>query len=114
MRVAFSLHRNFNCGRDNLGAEIAQFAAGSELLSLGRIVPEVVQPSPGQLAQMERVFAQQGRAGIQKAIQSLERRLAEHVDKIQAAQRAGGHTSSMEREVRNFRQLIDAAKRFLR
>jgi hypothetical protein len=87
---------------------------GAELMSLGRIVPELVKPSPGQLAQMERVLAQQGRAGVEKALQTLQRRLAEHLEKIGAAKDAGGYTSSMEREVRNFRQLIEAAKRTLK
>lgn len=86
---------------------------GTELMSLGRIVPELVRPSPGQVAQMERVLAQQGRGGVERALQSLERRLAEHVEKIKAAKDAGGYTSSMEREVRNFRQLIEAAKKVL-
>jgi RHS repeat-associated protein len=96
------------------GAEIAELAGGSELTTLGRITPtEVIPPSPGQIAQMERVLAQQGRPGVQKALQSLEQRLAEHLDKIKAAKDAGGYTSSMEREVRNFRQLIEAARKVL-
>ena len=40
--------------------------------------------------------------------------LAEHLDKIKAAKDAGGYTNSMEREVRNFRQLIEAARQVLR
>jgi hypothetical protein len=63
---------------------------------------------------MERVLAQHGRAGIERALQSLERRLTEHLEKINVAKDAGGYTSSMERETRNFRRLIEAAKKVLR
>lgn len=55
----------------------------------------------------------QGRAGVEKALRSLEQRLAEHLSKIDAARRAGGYTSSLEREVANFRQLIAAARQVL-
>jgi hypothetical protein len=62
---------------------------------------------------MEKVLAQQGRPGVEKALHSLEEELARHVDKIAAARSAGGYTSSLEREVRNFRGLIAAAKKVL-
>jgi RHS repeat-associated protein len=97
-----------------LAAFYSGATAGSGLTTLGRIgIQQIVKPSPGQIAQMERVLAQQGRRAVEKALQSLERRLAEHLDKIKAAKDAGGYTSSMEREVQNFRQLIEAAKKVL-
>jgi len=40
-------------------------------------------------------------------------RLAEHLDKIEQARKAGGYTSSMEREVEIFQKSIDAIKQIL-
>ena len=44
--------------------------ATSEVLGIGRLAA-VVHPSPGQIAQMQQVFARQGRAGVEKALRSL-------------------------------------------
>ncbi|HEU5259117.1 MAG TPA: RHS repeat-associated core domain-containing protein, partial [Vicinamibacterales bacterium] len=97
-----------------VAANYLGLTAESGLTSLGRIsIQQIAKPSPGQVAQMERVLAQQGRSGVEKALRSLEQRLAEHLEKIRAAKDAGGYTSSMEREVQNFRQLIEAAKKVL-
>jgi hypothetical protein len=68
---------------------------------------------PTWLRDMKLVLVQQGRGALEKALRSLERRLAEHVSKIDAARASGGYTSSMEREVQNFRELIAAAKQVL-
>ena len=87
--------------------------AAEEVLGIGRVAAGVVRASSGQVAQMQRVLAQQGRAGVEKALRTIERRLAEHLSKIDAARGAGGYTSSMEREVRNFQQLIAAARQVL-
>lgn len=63
---------------------------------------------------MHQVLAQRGRVGVEKAIRTLERRIAEHLGKVDAASGGGGYTSSMQTELRNFRQLIEAAKQVLR
>jgi RHS repeat-associated protein len=96
-----------------IAANYLGLTTGSGLTSLGRIGIQLAKPTPGQIAQMERVLAQQGKSGVEKALRTLERRLAEHLEKIRAAKDAGGYTSSMEREVQNFRQLIEAAKKVL-
>lgn len=87
--------------------------AAEEVLGIGRVAAGSVTPSSGQVAQMQRVFVQQGRKGVEKALRTLEQRLAEHLSKIDAARAAGGYTSSIEREVSNFRQLITAARQIL-
>jgi RHS repeat-associated protein len=87
--------------------------AAEEVLGIGRVAAGAARASPGQVAQMQSVLAQQGRTGVERALRTLERRLAEHLSKIDAARAAGGYTSSMEREVANFRQLIAAARRIL-
>lgn len=86
------------------------YEGGLTLLEFGGEAGSELAPSAGQVAQAQRVLAQDGRKAVEKAIRSLERQLAEHVDKIE---NTAGHTSSMEREVRNFKQLIEAYKQVL-
>jgi hypothetical protein len=50
---------------------------------------------------------------LEKSLTSFEKRLAEHLVKIEAARRAGGYTSSMEKEVKIFRESIAAIKQIL-
>jgi hypothetical protein len=68
---------------------------------------------PGQIASMERVLAAGGKGAVTKAIASFERNIAEHEAKIVEAAANGGYTSSMEREVRNWRALVAAGRSLL-
>ncbi len=86
------------------------FEGGLTTLEIGAEASEAT-PSAGQVAQAERVLQQNGRKSVEKAIRTLEKRLAQHVEKIK---NATGHTSSMEREVENFKQLIQAYKDVLK
>ena len=83
---------------------------GLTTLELGAEAGTQVAPSAGQVAQAQRVLSQDGRQAVEKAIRTLQKRIAEHEAKIQSAT---GHTSSMEREIRNFRQLLQAYKQIL-
>jgi hypothetical protein len=60
-----------------------------------------------------RVLESQGRRSLEKALESFERNLAEHLEKLERARQAGGHTSSIEREIRTFRNSIEAIKKIL-
>ena len=64
--------------------------------------------SEKQLHQFERQMAQHGSASLEKSRASLEERLVEHEEKLEAIRDAGGYTSSVEREIRNFLQQIEA------
>jgi RHS repeat-associated protein len=89
------------------------YAAGAfegGLTTLGLEAPEAVTPSAGQVAQAEQVLIRDGRGALQRAIRSLEKRIIEHEEKIR---NATGHTSSMERELENFKQLLQAYKQVL-
>jgi len=50
----------------------------------------------------ERQLAQHGRDSLVRSRASLEKRLAEHVRKLEEFREAGGYTSSIETEIRNF------------
>jgi hypothetical protein len=61
----------------------------------------------------ERQLEQHGRGALEKSLRSLEKQLAKHLTKIEEARKAGGFTSSMEREVRIFEKSIEAIKQIL-
>jgi hypothetical protein len=68
-------------------------------------------PSAGQVAQAKRVLQKNGKKAVEKGLRTLEKRLAQHEEKIR---NATGHTSSMDKEVENFKQLIQAYKDVLK
>jgi hypothetical protein len=98
-------------GTVGLGMVAADVAIGSELTTLGDIG---TTPTPGQIAQAERVLAQSGEKGVQKAIQTLEKRVAQHLDKLDQFQKAGGYTSKTTSEIQNFQSLIRAYQSVLK
>jgi hypothetical protein len=79
--------------------------AGEELTTLSDIMST---PSAGQTSQAEMVLQQSGKKGVEKAIRTLEKRIAEHEAKIQQFRQAGGFTSKAESEIQNFKSLIRA------
>jgi RHS repeat-associated protein len=71
------------------------------------------EASSGALQAMERQLATAGRSSVEKTIRSLTNRIAEHELKIAEARAAGGNVASMEREIRAWRETIDAARKVL-
>jgi hypothetical protein len=69
--------------------------------------------SQATLRTFQRQLAQHGRAALEKSLRSFEKRLAEHLQKIEEARKAGGYTSSVEKEVKIFRESIAAIKHIL-
>ncbi len=67
-----------------------------------------------QAQAFERQLAQHGRESLERSISTFESRLAEHHKKLEEIKKVGGHTSSVEREIRNYKQQISAAKDVLR
>jgi RHS repeat-associated protein len=61
----------------------------------------------------QRQLAQQGRQSLEKSLRSLEKRLAEHLEKLPRYKDAGGHTSSVETEIQQFKAAIKAIKDIL-
>ncbi len=57
-----------------------------------------------------RVVAPAGRRGVERALRSYQRRLAEHLAKLDKIKRDPG---SVQREINNFRGLIQAARDWL-
>ena len=67
----------------------------------------------GALGQMERQLAKDGAGSVLKTIRKLTQRIAIHEADIEKYRAAGGHVTSMEREVRAWRETLDAARKVL-
>lgn len=59
-------------------------------------------------------FRIHGQGSVEKSLAKFQRRLVEHQKKLDEIRKSGGHTSSVEREIRNFQQQIRAIKKVLR
>jgi RHS repeat-associated protein len=62
---------------------------------------------------MQRQFESSGRSSLEKTIKKLTGRIATHEADIAKYREAGGHVSSMEREISGWKETIEAAKRIL-
>jgi RHS repeat-associated protein len=77
------------------------------------VASEGAAATPGMIRAFSRQLETFGRPSVERAIRTLERRVAEHVQKLAEIRARGGHTSSVEREIRTFRGQIEAARRVL-
>jgi len=66
-----------------------------------------------QLAAVERQLAEHGEEAVTRSLQTWQARLTEHLAKRAEIVARGGNANSLDREIRNFRGLIDAAKQVL-
>jgi RHS repeat-associated protein len=98
-------------GAVGVGMVAADIALGSELTTLGDIG---TTPTSGQLSQAEQVLQQSGKKGVEKAIRTLEKRVAQHLEKLDQFQRTGGYTSKTTSEIQNFQSLIRAYQSVLK
>jgi RHS repeat-associated protein len=89
------------------GATVALSGPGSTLtLEAGA----EVTVTPGNAAAISRTGAQAGRKAVEKALRSYQKRLAEHLAKLNEIK---GDPGSVQREINNFRGLIKAAEDWL-
>jgi len=101
-----------------LATVVIPAGSGLTVLGLEAAAPEVTAAGTQVISQatmraFQRQLAQYGRRALERSLRSFEKRLAEHLLKIEAARRAGGYTSSMETEVKIFRESIAAIKQIL-
>ena len=94
-------------------------AAGASRVLVGRAAATTAvegvgaQVSRGALGAMERQLATAGRGSVEETIRTLTRRIAQHEADIATYRAAGGNVSSMEHEIRAWRETIDAARKVL-
>jgi RHS repeat-associated protein len=87
----------------------AEFVGGAgELTTLGDIT---ATPTAGELSAAENTLATGGRKGVEKAIQTLSRRIAEHQEKLKTI---SGNPGSIERELATWRRAIVALQQVLK
>jgi RHS repeat-associated protein len=68
----------------------------------------------GQVEQFQRQLTEHGKSSLEKSRATFEKRLNEHLKKLEEYKKAGGRTSSVEREIRNFRQQLEAIDEVLK
>ena len=84
--------------------------AGRAIIRLGNLA---TSPTAGQLKLVQNTLASGGRRGLEAALRKWERLLASHMKDLATYKQAGGPTSYVEGEIRNFQGLIQAAKQLL-
>ena len=72
------------------------------------------KPTSGQIRAYERQLREYGKKSLLKSRNKFIRRLNEHIKKLKDIRKDGGHTSSVENEIRNFRREIKAVEEVLR
>jgi RHS repeat-associated protein len=97
----------------SLGGRVVQL--GTNLAERFTSILKGITPfTRGQLTSFETRLAKEGVGSLLKSRASLQSRLVEHLSKIERVAQEGGYTSSLEREVRNFAQQINAIDDVLR
>ncbi len=102
VQLAFS---NVAAGLAEQGVPVARF---------GAVTKGAAAFTPGQLASFERQVSSAGIGSLLRSRQSLQGRLGAHLQKLDEVTRAGGFTSSVETEIVNFSQQINAIDEILR
>lgn len=85
--------------------------AGSGITTLG--LEAGAEATARQVASISRTAAQAGRKGVERALRSFEKLLAQHEADLAKYKAAGGYTSSVESEISNFKGLIRAPQDWL-
>jgi len=109
---------------DNLGraaatgaaAGVAGFGVGrliSRAATGGRALTRTQSFTSNQLNAFERQLAEHGERSLLRSQRSLQRRLGEHLGKLDDITAAGGNPGSVEREIRNFRSELAAIEEIL-
>ena len=70
--------------------------------------------TPNQLAKYSKQLADKGLNKVLKSQRSLSKNLKTHIKKLKEIKKNGGKGSSVEKEISNFRNELDAIKRVLR
>ena len=108
----------YDKGWSNLGAE-NKFDAALELAAVlppvkiikeASVAAKAFEPSAKTMEKIARQLEKDGLKSLLKSQQKLERRLAEHTEKLQSIKEAGGYTSSVEREITGFKKELNAIR----
>lgn len=76
-------------------------------------VANSITPSTKQLEKFQKQLQEHGRKSLERSQRKIERRLNEHREDLQKYMEAGGPTSSVEREIRNFERELEAIRQTL-
>lgn len=101
---------NFQCCRipSNVNAQDRSFLVFVSDFPVPKSIGKFADPKFA--GQLERQLAKDGSKSVQKSLKTLEKRLAQHQEKLLGLK----FKSSVEREIRTFEKQIDTAKQFLK
>ncbi|MFT3791438.1 MAG: RHS repeat-associated core domain-containing protein [Rudaea sp.] len=113
---AEGLSQAYDKGWSNLGAgnkidatlELAAVLPPVKILKEASVAAKAFEPSAKTVEKIARQLEKDGLKSLLKSQQKLERRLAEHTEKLQSIKEAGGYTSSVEREITGFKKELNA------
>jgi len=72
-----------------------------------------LNPTAKQLDKFRKQLQEHGSKSLERSQRTIQRRLNEHTEKLRTIKKEGGHTSSVEREIRNFKRELEAIQRTL-
>ena len=70
-------------------------------------------PTKNQLDKFQKQKDQHGKKSVERSQRKIQRRLSEHKEKLKDIKKSGGHSSSVEREIRNFERELKAIDKIL-
>lgn len=82
----------------------------SRLASQATKIADKLAPSLKTINKIQNQLKNDGLKSVLKSQQKLERRLSEHTEKLGKIKEAGGHTSSVQREINGFKKELNAIK----
>jgi RHS repeat-associated protein len=102
-------------GRTGTGLVLATGVAGGIKIAGARLAAAGERAVASRvMAKVERQLAEHGEKSLQRSLRSFDRRIAEHKQAIRQYKEQGGHTSSLQREMRAFEQERNAIKELLK
>ena len=106
---------SMNPGGDVSNALSGEVEGGSHAADvLSQMMKGTSDYSQGQLTMFEKQLSKDGMESLLESRATFSERLAEHLQNLEQYEKAGGYTSSVKREIRNFQQQINAIDEVIR
>jgi hypothetical protein len=103
------------------GAGMLEYIGGGGIIKVGSLLKRLQaffklgkKLNPKMLKAFQTQLKQHGRKSVLKSQKKITRRLVEHQKKLKEIKKAGGHTSSVEREIKTFKAQLQAIKKVLK
>ena len=108
LNIVTGINRQSGEGSKNLATRIIDKAG-----KIGKAGKEVA-PTKKQLNKFQKQLQAYGKKSLERSQKKIQRRLNEHIEKLDKIKKDDGYTSSIEREIRNFERELEAIKKILK